>query len=324
MKLIVLKISLLTILGAIFVAGMNPVLASPLINFAKGYILLQVEDRGEAWYVRPETEQRHYMKDGATAYQMMRFFGLGITDEDLATIPSVSDADAMRMSTSICENNPTAKRLSGKILLQVQQHGEAWYVYPLTCRRIYMQDGDAAYQIMRFLGLGITNANLSGIVVGPDVIVDTVVGEEEEVLLPVEIVESPNGTFAAIESKTYDLVNEHRVGLGRKQLVWSNAIADIARVHSERMAQGIVEPGHDGFSDRTAEIGISFPNRTSTSENVAWTNYSDPAQSAFNWWLTSPGHKDNLEHEVHITTGVGAALSEDGTYYFTQMFINSD
>lgn len=51
-------------------------------------------------------------------------------------------------------------RLKGRILLQVEEHGEAWYIHPDTCRRIYMKDGDEAYDIMRFLSLGIANADL--------------------------------------------------------------------------------------------------------------------------------------------------------------------
>lgn len=90
-------------------------------------------------------------------------FGLGITDSDLSKIPSVNDTDAIKTASSICATNTTANRLKGKILLQVQQHGEAYYVYPKNCRMIYMKDGEAAYQIMRYLGLGITNTDLEKI-----------------------------------------------------------------------------------------------------------------------------------------------------------------
>ena len=57
-------------------------------------------------------------------------------------------------------------RLKGRILLQVESLGEAWYVKPSDGQRVYMKDGDAAYQIMRFLSLGITNANLNKIPIG--------------------------------------------------------------------------------------------------------------------------------------------------------------
>lgn len=57
-------------------------------------------------------------------------------------------------------------RVRGKILLQVQSRGEAWYVNPADGKRYYMKDGEAAYQIMRFLSLGITNANINKLPIG--------------------------------------------------------------------------------------------------------------------------------------------------------------
>lgn len=53
------------------------------------------------------------------------------------------------------------KGLEGKILLQVEGNGEAWYVY--NSKRYYLADGEAAYKIMKFLSLGITNSDLSQI-----------------------------------------------------------------------------------------------------------------------------------------------------------------
>ncbi len=127
----------------------------------KGYILLQTEEHGEAWYVNVNDGMRYYMRDGAIAYQMLRSFGLGITDADLLKIPAVETVEEMRTAKSVCSTNPTAKRLRGQILLQVQQHGEAWYIHPDTCRRVYMKDGDVAYSTMRFLSLGITDEDLA-------------------------------------------------------------------------------------------------------------------------------------------------------------------
>ena len=127
----------------------------------KGSILLQTEEHGEAWYVNPSDSLRYYMANGAVAYQMMRSFSLGISDSDLATIPSVANTDEMNAAKSVCKTNKTANRLRGYILLQVEQHGEAWYIDPDTCNRIYMKDGDVAYEIMRYLSLGITNTDLT-------------------------------------------------------------------------------------------------------------------------------------------------------------------
>ena len=38
-----------------------------MVSRLKGYILLQVESLGEAWYVNPDTSSRIYMKDGQYA-----------------------------------------------------------------------------------------------------------------------------------------------------------------------------------------------------------------------------------------------------------------
>jgi len=113
----------------------------------KGYILLQADANGEAWYVDPSTTKRFYMKDGATAYQMMRGFGLGISNADLEKLQAKRDAKMLA-------------RLKGKILLQVQLHGEAYYIDPQDGTIHYLKDGDAAYVLMRKHSLGITTSDL--------------------------------------------------------------------------------------------------------------------------------------------------------------------
>lgn len=54
-------------------------------------------------------------------------------------------------------------RLNGKILLQVEQNGEAWYLNPENGKRYFLGKPADAFAVMRSVGLGITNANLSQI-----------------------------------------------------------------------------------------------------------------------------------------------------------------
>ncbi|MFH0819831.1 MAG: thrombospondin type 3 repeat-containing protein [bacterium] len=56
-----------------------------------------------------------------------------------------------------------ASELSGKILLQVEQHGEAWYVNPANEKRYFMGRPNDAFNLMRTLGIGISNNDLSKI-----------------------------------------------------------------------------------------------------------------------------------------------------------------
>lgn len=131
-----------------------------LVARMRGQILLQVESRGEAWYLNPSDSLRYYLADGSAAYTMMRAAGSGIANIDLDKIPTATSTQALLKAKSICATNSLANRLKGKILLQVQSRGEAWYIDPRNCQRIYLKDGEAAYQVMRNLGAGITNANL--------------------------------------------------------------------------------------------------------------------------------------------------------------------
>jgi len=117
----------------------------------KGYILLQVEDAGQAYYVNPDDENGYYMKDGATAYEMMRSFGLGISNADLNKI--------------LAGNYSLTNRLRGKIVLAVHKNGEAYYIHPKDRSVHYLKNGQAAYKLMRELSLGVSNKDLNKITI---------------------------------------------------------------------------------------------------------------------------------------------------------------
>jgi hypothetical protein len=143
---------------------------SALTRKLAGRILLQVENHGEAWYLDPTTLKKYYLADGSSAYTALRTFGLGIKNTDLEKIPVggqlVANGSPSSLMGSVKSNSQLVNRLKGKILLQVENHGEAWYVNPVDGKRYYMANGGAAYQIMRNLSLGISNSNLRKISVG--------------------------------------------------------------------------------------------------------------------------------------------------------------
>lgn len=60
-------------------------------------------------------------------------------------------------------NYSFAANLAGKILLQTEKNGEAWYVNPVDNKRYFLSRPADAFSIMRKLGLGITNENLAKI-----------------------------------------------------------------------------------------------------------------------------------------------------------------
>lgn len=59
-----------------------------------------------------------------------------------------------------------SEKVRGKILLQVEQNGEAWWVNPTNNQRYYLGRPDDAFTVMRNQGLGISNENISKIPIG--------------------------------------------------------------------------------------------------------------------------------------------------------------
>lgn len=60
-----------------------------------------------------------------------------------------------------------AERLSGRILLQVEEVGQAWYVDPVTNKRAFLGRPNDAFAIMREFGLGVTNKDFDSWIKAP-------------------------------------------------------------------------------------------------------------------------------------------------------------
>lgn len=131
----------------------KPVQAANLAQNLSGKILLNVEGNGEAWYVNPTNLKRYYLGRPADAFRVMRELGLGITEIDFQKIAQ----EGMPVSG----DTNTSKRLAGRIILQVERNGEAWYVNPTDLKKYYLGRPTDAFNIMRRLGLGITKKNLA-------------------------------------------------------------------------------------------------------------------------------------------------------------------
>lgn len=179
--------------------------APSLAERLRGAILLQVESRGEAWYVNPTNGKRIYLKDGQTAYAIMRQLSLGVSNADIAKVPigvvaggADGDSDGLPDDTEAAmgsdETNPDSdgdgyldgaevgagynplgsgrlpaadsrilRAVAGRIVLQVESEGRAWYVDPRTQKRYYLASGDGALNVMRRLGRGISNRDIAAI-----------------------------------------------------------------------------------------------------------------------------------------------------------------
>ena len=64
------------------------VINNTLIEENLGKIFLQVKRNGEAWYLNPNDKKRYFLGKPNDAFEIMKQFGLGITNENLAKIES--------------------------------------------------------------------------------------------------------------------------------------------------------------------------------------------------------------------------------------------
>jgi uncharacterized protein YkwD len=136
-------------------------------------------------------------------------------------------------------------------------------------------------------------------------------------------VEKIDSTFE-MEKKAFGLLNEKRGEKGLSPLIWDDEVAKIARIHSQNMASYnfFSHKGLDGslVSDRADKIGLS--KWRLIGENIAYLRgYRNPVEFAVECWMKSASHKENLLNKDWKQSAVGVALTEDGTYYFTQVFL---
>ncbi len=276
----------------------------------------------------------------------------------------------------------------GKIFLQVESKGEAWYVFPGNGKRYYLGRPQDAFEIMRNLGLGISNEDLNEL-----------------------IALTPNFNLKNLEIEIYNLVNKEREKRGLKSLVLNNELSQVAREHSRNLAKenesftaldsvcSFPLIHHEGFdfgiyqNNRLLNRGIKYysmsgeniallssasiflmyregsldPNNfeecsekqtkwdkllkesldKETKENeklniilaeidkrkkaffdsphldidsVKWDSENELASQAVDGWMNSPGHRENILRSEYDETGMGAAYV-NSYMIITQIFI---
>jgi exopolysaccharide biosynthesis protein len=131
----------------------SSVSAAALADTLSGRILLDVEGKGEAWYVDPIGKERFFLGRPTDAFNLMRTMALGVSEKDFQRIA--------QEGTSAAGDKVFAKKMSGRILLRVEKNGESWYVNPVDLKKYYLGRPSDAFSVMRRLGLGITKANLA-------------------------------------------------------------------------------------------------------------------------------------------------------------------
>jgi uncharacterized protein YkwD len=125
-----------------------------------------------------------------------------------------------------------------------------------------------------------------------------------------------------LAAQVVGLVNQHRAGIGRGPLAQSATLTAAALWKARHMAAyGYM--GHDDpappvqrqWFERFAACGYAAGGRA---ENIAYGHPS--AASVMQGWLSSPGHRANIEGSSFRAIGVGVAAAGNGTLYWAQTF----
>ena len=123
------------------------------------------------------------------------------------------------------------------------------------------------------------------------------------------------------------MLNSQRAAKGLTALEWNDDVARIARMHSENMAKYkfFSHTGLDGtmVNDRADLCGVS--KWKAIGENIAYNRgYEKPAEFAVERWMQSNAHRENIFNNRWKESAVGVAVSNDGSFYFTQVFLTEN
>lgn len=131
--------------------------------------------------------------------------------------------------------------------------------------------------------------------------------------------EKENASLSQFDIEVLEEVNSYRTGIGLAPLENNDFLWELAHEHSARMADGTIPFGHDGLSERSDLIRTTLGSG-SIAENIA--KGKGTVQEIVNNWLSSVGHKENMEGNF-THTGLSSVKGKDGNWYFTQIFYKS-
>jgi uncharacterized protein YkwD len=157
----------------------------------------------------------------------------------------------------------------------------------------------------------------------------------------------PRVSVPGLEQRIHRLINRERERQGLSQLSWDEALARIARGHSQDMSRRRyfshdTPEGHD-LAFRYAQEGYRCAIRVGNvrfigAENILQNNLYDSVvvvngKAAYSWntedriaettvrgWMDSPGHRRNILTTHWGKEGIGVFIDPDGKIYITQNF----
>ncbi len=286
--------------------GMAAIIAAPLPSRANtlghhlsGRVLLQVESRGEGWYVHPIDERRYVIGKPHDTMATIRKTALGISDANLRRLFGDTFENAFVLPTF---DRALAARLAGRILLRVDHRGEVIYLDPTNATGYLLPNSIEAGDILVARGLGISNANLAKIDVGIGV---------PPPLLPIAVsVPPPAPTESAtLRQFALDDINRIRIANGKPVLILNTDLSFIAEIHSRDMALHLGTLSHTGARGETAR------------DRIALGKIPDLAGNGF----MTAFHPDNVDwsgENIGMHTMTASTAAANGIASLHELFLN--
>jgi uncharacterized protein YkwD len=129
--------------------------------------------------------------------------------------------------------------------------------------------------------------------------------------------------YAELEQRFHAEVNELRLRRNLIPLDRDPALDAVARAHSEDMARrhylSHVNPEGLNPVERIEAAGID--GFSLAAENAGLTDRDDPNGEILEGWIASQVHRRNLHAPPFNRTGIGIARAENGTWYYTQLYV---
>lgn len=126
----------------------------------------------------------------------------------------------------------------------------------------------------------------------------------------------------ALEQELLDRINWARTNGGLHAVSADPAISSLS-VHrsNDMVAKGYFShtpPGGDTYINLLKSNGIGFKY---AGEIIAWNNYSNTAEKAFEGFMNSPTHRAIIMDGRYNVAGVGQAKDAKGNYFYTVIFV---
>ena len=139
---------------------------------------------------------------------------------------------------------------------------------------------------------------------------DVVIIDDNLVALAGELNGSPEAMKAARDA--FDAINAKRAENGLGQLIWSDGLAQAASVRAVESSTLWSHNRPDGTEYWTVNSALVY------GENLAMGFSS--GQEAFNAWMASPTHKDNILFGQFRTAAIAVHIAADGKWYWANEF----